>query len=77
MFELEKSLSKLKKSYDNDDIKYKRRRDVKNLFDLSIDKHYYKQQQQKKPIEILIVIILNMKVKEIKENFYLVKNIFI
>ena len=33
---------KLKKYYDYDDIKYKAIRDVRNLFDLSIDKDYYK-----------------------------------
>ena len=39
---LEKSLSKLKKYYDYDDIEYRGIRDVKNLFDLSIDEDYYK-----------------------------------
>ena len=38
----EKSLSKLKKYHDYDDIEYKGVRDVKNLFDLSIDEYYYK-----------------------------------
>ena len=42
LHELEKSYSKLKRYYDYYDIKYKRIRDVKNLFDLSIDKDYYK-----------------------------------
>ena len=38
---LEKSLSKLKKYYDYDDIEYRGTRDVKLLFDLSIDEDYY------------------------------------
>ena len=38
----ENSLSKLKKYYDYDDIEYRGIRDVKNLFDLSIDEDYYK-----------------------------------
>ena len=33
---------KLKKYYNYDDIKYKGIRDVRNLFDLSIDENYYK-----------------------------------
>ena len=33
---------KLKKYHDYDDIEYKGIRDVKNLFNLSIDQHYYK-----------------------------------
>ena len=39
---LEKSLLKLKKYHDFDDIECKGIRDVKNLFDLSIDENYYK-----------------------------------
>ena len=42
LLKLEKSLSKLKKYYDYDDIEYKRIRGVKNLFNLSIDEGYYK-----------------------------------
>ena len=38
---LEKSLSKLKKYYDYDDIEYRGIRDVKLLFNLSIDEDYY------------------------------------
>ena len=41
LLELEKNLFKQKKYYD-DDIKYKGIRDVRNLFDLSIDEDYYK-----------------------------------
>ena len=42
LLKLEKTLSKLRKYYDYDDIEYKRIRDVKKLFDLSIDKNHYK-----------------------------------
>ena len=38
---LEKSLSKLKKYYDYDDIEYRGIRDVKLFFDLSINEDYY------------------------------------
>ena len=41
LLELEKNLFKQKKYYD-DNIKYKGIRDVRNLFDLSIDEDYYK-----------------------------------
>ena len=41
LLRLEKSLSKLKKYYDYDDIEYRGIRDVKLLFDLSIDEDYY------------------------------------
>ena len=39
---LEKNLSKLKRYYDYNDIEYRRIRDIKDLFDLSIDEDYYK-----------------------------------
>ena len=39
---IEKNLSKLKKFHNYDDIEYKGTRDVKSLFDLSIDEDYYK-----------------------------------
>ena len=42
LHELEKSLSKLKWYYDYDDIEYKGIRNVKNVFNLSLDKYYYK-----------------------------------
>ena len=42
LFELEENLSEPKKYYDYDDTEYKRIRDVKDLFDLSVDKDYYK-----------------------------------
>ena len=43
LHELEKNLSKKKKYYDYDyDTEYKRIRDVKDLFDLSLDEDYYK-----------------------------------
>ena len=41
LFELEKLFEPTK--YDYDDFKYKGIRDVRNLFDLSIDEGYYKQ----------------------------------
>ena len=41
--ELEENLSKTKKYYDYDDIKYRGIRNVRDLFDLSIDEDYYKQ----------------------------------
>ena len=40
--ELEENLFKTKKYYDYDDIEYKGIRNVKDLFDLSIDEDYYK-----------------------------------
>ena len=40
--ELEENLSKTKKYYDYDDIEYNGIRDVKDLFDFSIDEDYYK-----------------------------------
>ena len=42
LYELEKSLSKLKKYYDNDGIEHKGVRDVESLFSQSTDKDYYK-----------------------------------
>ena len=39
---LEKNLSKIKNYYDYDDIEYRGIKNVKDLFDLSIDKDYYK-----------------------------------
>ena len=40
--ELEKNLSKTKKYHDYDDSEYRRIRNVRDLFDLSIDEDYYK-----------------------------------
>ena len=40
--ELEENLSKAKKYYDYDDTEYREIRNVKDLFDLSIDEDYYK-----------------------------------
>ena len=73
LLKLEKNLSKLKKYYDYDDIEYKEIRDVKNVFDLSIDEDYYK------PLKtlLLITVILNMKVKEIRTKLFQLKNILI
>ena len=42
LIELEENLLKPKKYYDYDDTEYKGIRDVKDLFDLSIDEDYYK-----------------------------------
>ena len=39
---VEKNLYKLKKYHDYDDIEYRGIRDIKNLFNLSIDEKYYK-----------------------------------
>ena len=39
---MEENPSKTKKYYDYDDIEYKGKRNIKDLFDLSIDKDYYK-----------------------------------
>ena len=39
---IEKSLSKLKKYYDYDDVEYIGIRDIGNLFNQSIDEDYYK-----------------------------------
>ena len=41
LLELEENLSKPKKYYDYDDIEYRGIRNVKDLFDLSIDEDYY------------------------------------
>ena len=40
--ELEGNFSKTKKYYDYDDIEYRRMRNVRDLFDLSINEDYYK-----------------------------------
>ena len=42
LLELEENLFKPKKYYDYDDIEYKGIRNIKDLFDLSIDEDYYK-----------------------------------
>ena len=42
ILELEQNLSKTKKYYDYDDIEYRGIRNVRDLFDLSIDEVYYK-----------------------------------
>ena len=63
----------MKKYYDYDDIECKEIRDVKNLFDLSIDKDYYKTLKTL----LLITVILNMKVKKIRTKLFQLKNILI
>ena len=40
--ELEENLSKIKKYYDYDNIEYRGIRNVRDLFDFSIDEDYYK-----------------------------------
>ena len=42
LLELEENLFKPRKYYDYDDIEYKGIKNIKNLFDLSIDEDYYK-----------------------------------
>ena len=42
LLKLKRNLSKLKKYFDHYDIVYKGTRDVRYLFDLSIDEDYYK-----------------------------------
>ena len=60
--ELKENLSKTKKYYDYDDVEYKGIRNIKDLFDLSIDEDYYKP--------IITKGAFNMKAKEIKEKIY-------
>ena len=43
LFELEESLSMLKKYYDNDDIEYKGMREVENSFNMPTYEDYYKE----------------------------------
>ena len=42
LYELERNLSKTKKYYDYDDAEYRGKKDVKDLFDCSIDEDFYK-----------------------------------
>ena len=42
LHELERNLPKTKKYYDYDDAEYRGIKDLKDLFDLSIDEDYYK-----------------------------------
>ena len=74
LLKLENNLSKQKKYYDYDDIKYRGIRDVKTLFVFSIDEDYYKPIIT---ILLLIAIILNIRVKEIKTKLSLLKDVFI
>ena len=59
--ELEENLSKTKKYYDYGDIEYREIRNVKDLFDLSIDEDYYK---------LRVYIYIQYESKEIKEKIY-------
>ena len=63
--ELEENLSKTKTYYDYDDIEYRGIRSVRDLFDLSIDKDYYKPIIAKSAFDGSC-----MKVKETKEKIY-------
>ena len=73
---MEESISKLKKYYDYHGIEYKWIRDAGNLFNQSIDKDCYKLIRTVSVLNIK-VIILNMKVKEIKTKFCQLKNTLI
>ena len=60
LLELEKNICKTDKKYsDYNDIEYEGMRDVRNSFDLSIDKDYYKPI---KSIMLLVAVTLNLKV---------------
>ena len=83
LLELEKSLLSLKKYYDYDDTEYRGIRDMENLFNENllnrvalnkIDQDYYKSIKTK---ALLIIITLNMKVKEKKTKICHLKNILI
>ena len=67
LFELEESLFKPRKYYDYHDIIYKGIRDVEIYLICQLIKIIINQQE---PIVLLIAIILNMKVKDIKTKFY-------
>ena len=73
LFELEKSLSSLKKYYDYDDTEYQGRRDIGNLSD-EADEEYYKPMKTK---SALMVITSSMKAKETKIKNYHLKKILI
>ena len=67
LFELEESLFKPRKYYDYHDIIYKGIRDVEIYLICQLIKIIINQQE---PIVLLIAIIWNMKVKDIKTKFY-------
>ena len=60
--------------FDYDETEQKGIRDVRNLVHLTTDEDHYKSI---KTMISLIIIILNMKVKEIKIKFYQLDNILI
>ena len=65
--ELEENLCKTKKYYNYDDIEYTGTRNVRDLFDLSINEDYYK------PIiarSALMAAIFNTRVRERKDKVY-------
>ena len=81
LHKLEKSIFNLKKYYDYDDTKYRRLRDIENLFNGNllnrvapniIDREYYKPIKTKSAF-----ITLNMNVKEMKTKICHLKNILI
>ena len=68
LLELEENLLKPKKYYDDDDTEYKKTRDLKGLCELPIDEDYHKPIKTK---VLLIITILNMKVKNLLIKKYL------
>ena len=73
LYELEESLSKLKKYYDYDDIEYKGIRDIENLFNQSTNEDHYK------PIKTISAFdnknkYIDYERKEIKTKIYQLKN---
>ena len=72
LFELEKGLSRFKKY--KTVIMMTLNTEEENLFNQTIDEDYYKPIKSK---SVLMVITLNMKVKEINTKIYYLKNILI
>ena len=90
--EIEKIFSKIKKYHDYDDIEYRGIRDIKNLFDWSIDEDYYKPIKSNDAINsnyieyeskgdknktLSIKGYLNMIRPSLKENFTLISEIWL
>ena len=67
---LEKNLFKPKKYCNYDDTEYEWIGDVRNLFNPYNDKDYYKQLKTVSDFDNNNMMILNMKVKEIKIKFH-------
>ena len=72
LIELENNISKLKKYYDHDYIEYKGIRDLRNLFDLSLDEDYHKPIKTDDAFNSNYVEYVN----EMKTKLYQLKNIF-